>query len=294
MKLPRWTPAEDGAMRRMWSEGRPIDEIAAAVGRTYHAVVERRKRLGLPGRPGGGRPRDGARDDELRRLWSEGATTIEAAAALGMSKTGVDGWRRALGLPARQKGNRTVPEERDDELRRLWSEGRTSAEIGRALGLSADGVRSRRVLLGLPARPRGRPGPRDRVRDDELRRLWSEGATTIEAAAALGVSRSAVDGRRRALGLPARRRTGRPRAAAPAAPGAAPPPAPVGEPAAFAPRWPSGLTIRDVPGPPPATCQWIDGDPRRRGFCGAPVAGRDRPAPYCEEHLARAYRRGTA
>ena len=38
---------------------------------------------------------------------------------------------------------------------------------------------------------------------------------------------------------------------------------------------------------PPATCQWIEGEPRERAFCGAPV----KPgSSYCEEHHALCWR----
>lgn len=35
------------------------------------------------------------------------------------------------------------------------------------------------------------------------------------------------------------------------------------------------------------TCQWIEGEPRGRDFCGAPVLG---GSPYCEAHHRRCYR----
>ena len=238
MKGSRWTAAEDAVLRRRWTEGRPVDEIAAATGRTRDAVIERRKALGLASRPRGTwRPpgESAALDAKLAKLWSEGASTSEAMAALGMSRTGVGQRRRALGLPAR--GKRTVSEERDDELRRLWNEGATAREIGRRLGISAGTVLSRRAQLGLPPRTKACP-----------------------------------------------------QTAAPPAPE----PDRVGP--DLAPCRLRGLPIRDVPiGPPPRTCQWIDGDPLSGdwSFCGAPSV-RGARAPYCEAHLARAYRREEA
>lgn len=41
----------------------------------------------------------------------------------------------------------------------------------------------------------------------------------------------------------------------------------------------------------PATCQWIEGEPRERNFCGKPAkAG----SSYCEEHHKRCWRPATA
>lgn len=39
----------------------------------------------------------------------------------------------------------------------------------------------------------------------------------------------------------------------------------------------------------PKSCQWLDGEPRDRKFCGADVEGPGRV--YCAEHAARAYRK---
>lgn len=38
----------------------------------------------------------------------------------------------------------------------------------------------------------------------------------------------------------------------------------------------------------PQTCQWIDGEPRRRAFCEAAV---QEGSSYCEAHHRRCYRR---
>jgi hypothetical protein len=45
-------------------------------------------------------------------------------------------------------------------------------------------------------------------------------------------------------------------------------------------------------GLPHKTCQWIEGEPKRRQFCNEPVTTRanDQPSPYCETHHAKCYR----
>lgn len=48
--------------------------------------------------------------------------------------------------------------------------------------------------------------------------------------------------------------------------------------------------------PPPKTCQWLDGDPADRRFCGRPVT--EHPdgsrSSYCAEHHSRCYMKGHA
>ncbi|MBE0530257.1 MAG: hypothetical protein IH626_05475 [Rhodospirillales bacterium] len=46
-----------------------------------------------------------------------------------------------------------------------------------------------------------------------------------------------------------------------------------------------------VPAVGSRTCQWIEGEPRARDFCGAPVR---EGSSYCEAHHARCYRKPTA
>jgi hypothetical protein len=44
-------------------------------------------------------------------------------------------------------------------------------------------------------------------------------------------------------------------------------------------------------GPPPRTCQWIEGEPREREFCCKPVTKmlNGEPSSYCEKHYNQAY-----
>lgn len=60
---------------------------------------------------------------------------------------------------------------------------------------------------------------------------------------------------------------------------------------------PKGVAIGGMAADParaaaaPATCQWLEGEPRQRNFCGRPVVA---ASAWCGEHHARVYVPGTA
>lgn len=147
-------------------------------------------------------------------------------------------------------------------IRALWSEGHSTAEIGRRMGISKNAVVGKAHRLNLPARP------------SPIRRSAGEKR---------GSTRSPI---RRVTGptLPALTSVPRPVAAAPGA--HAPAPSPVAPPKPVP-------VLRSVPSQPRpsgriSSCCWPLGEPGTREFhfCGDPTV----PAkPYCDEHAALAY-----
>lgn len=162
-------------------------------------------------------------------------------------------------------------------LRELWSEGHSTAEIGRRLGVSKNAVVGKAHRLDLPARPspiRREPdsmAPRRALRRAEGPTLPPLPCTTTALTSSL-----------------------------PPRPVPAPPPpvrvAIVPQPAPMAPP-------RPTPAPPPrlqavpaqprpygriTTCCWPIGEPGTRGFrfCDDPS---EPGKPYCEEHAKLAY-----
>jgi GcrA cell cycle regulator len=137
-------------------------------------------------------------------------------------------------------------------LRRLWSEGVSTAEIGRRMGISKNAVVGKAHRLNLAPRPspiRRAPGAAPSPRP------------------ARGAARPAVP---------------RPAPMTASTPGATRPP--VERPAPVVPMRPPPQPLRLGNN----TCCWPIGDPGTPGFrfCGAPaLAGK----PYCAEHAALAY-----
>lgn len=187
------------------------------------------------------------------------------------------------------------------QLKDLWAEGLSTAEIGRRLSITKNAVVGKAHRLGLPPRP------------SPIRRNGSKPKTaadkTEQPTAATPVPEAPLP---RTTGV-----TPPPAAAAPAQPAVVPPAAPATEPAtpvAAAPAPASGddktvrkekaapvarsaakpkTLLRSISDPEPQkrrgpACCWPIGDPGTPGFhfCGAtPIPGK----PYCEEHAQIAY-----
>jgi transposase len=83
-------------------------------------------------------------------MWHEGAKIREIAETLGVSFNAVAreiALMREAGFDLPHRGphgwrNSCLSEEDEERLVRLWDEGRTAEEIGRALGLEAQAVRN--------------------------------------------------------------------------------------------------------------------------------------------------------
>ncbi len=168
------------------------------------------------------------------------------------------------------------------QLRALWAEGHSTAEIGRRLGVTKNAIVGKAHRLDLPARPS--PIRRDPdaapVRRAAVRRV--EGPTLPPLPSAVADGEFPIYGQAATARLPARQ----PVVARSIVPVAPPMPRPV------APR-PAAPPPRPVPvAPRPygrvVTCCWPIGEPGTREFrfCDVPSEpGR----PYCEDHVKIAY-----
>ena len=159
-------------------------------------------------------------------------------------------------------------------LRELWSEGHSTAEIGRRLGVSKNAVVGKAHRLDLPARPSpirrdgerppSRPSPPRRPAGPTLPPLSSTSLGNVPlAGGALPPVHSAASLPPRPPGFTATRPAPTPRVALPVTP----------------PPRPYGRVI---------TCCWPIGEPGTRSFrfCdGESVPGK----PYCAEHAQLAY-----
>ncbi|TCZ66185.1 GcrA family cell cycle regulator [Roseicella aquatilis] len=149
-----------------------------------------------------------------------------------------------------------------DQLRSLWAEGHSTAEIGRRMGVSKNAVVGKAHRLNLPARP------------SPIRRE-AEGTATPRPATP-----------RRPVAPPPQREAAPRRAEAPQ-PAASASAAPMGAPAA-APRPAPVAVVRPFPRVSTRSCCWPLGEPGTPEFrfCTAEaITGK----PYCAEHAAVAY-----
>jgi hypothetical protein len=193
----RWTSADDACLRRSYTSGEPIAEIARALGRSTDAVVARRALLGIAPRrvP---RPWSERGDRLLRSAVETGVPATALAGRLQRSVHQIRARTRQLGLAMRTARGYTPAE--DSLLRDLWTGGDGVADLAHRLGRSPDAVRLRARALGLH-----RPAVRRRwtaVEDATLRDGYADGLTCRRIADSLAErTPAAVAARARKLGL---------------------------------------------------------------------------------------------
>ena len=196
-------------------------------------------------------------------------------------------------------------------LRELWSQGLSTAEIGRQLSITKNAVVGKAHRLGLPPRPS--PIRNRKVKDGETPSTETprrKPPTRKTAAPKVEETADLLAEKAEAKSTPAKVETAKPVAAPKPSPAmesimASPPPRPAAKAEAAvrsAPVTPEPRVAPPVrPAPPPRftasidrparrgpSCCWPIGDPGTPGFhfCGAtPLPGK----PYCAEHAAIAY-----
>lgn len=190
-------------------------------------------------------------------------------------------------------------EELITRLRDLWSQGLSTAEIGRQLSITKNAVVGKAHRLGLPPRPspirnrstdekgapvRARSTASRKKKADTSNELPLEGGKDLPAAA----HKKATEVKKEAPAARQARPTkvvASPKATPRAAPASASRPAPPERKMAPPRRVREAMDRGTRRGP---SCQWPHGDPGTPGFrfCGAkPLMGK----PYCAEHAAVAY-----
>lgn len=101
--------------------------------------------------------------NEAVRLYLEGLTAAEVGARLGVSAQTVFRTLRRCGQPIRKRGFGSRPRQPmpldHDRIRSMREDGRTTREIGEALGVSSECIRDRMIDLGIERLPAcSRPG----------------------------------------------------------------------------------------------------------------------------------------
>lgn len=194
---PRWTPSEDGLLRRLYPDGVPIAEIAGRLGRSVDAVSERRRALNVTPRP---RSRPWSeREDRLLLAATQSRVPAQAlAGVLHRPAEQVRRRRRAL-LGARTTPRPYTPAE-DRAIRQAWGPDVDVVALAGRLGRSPGSVRARAHALGCHT-----PVARHRWsahEDAALRDGYELGLACAEIARQLpGRSPSAVVARAGKLGL---------------------------------------------------------------------------------------------
>lgn len=205
--------ALDAEIARLFAEGKPLVEIAAAVGRTPERVRIRMLAAGLPRLPVARRAaRKGAwRDkvDALRAIAGPDLTREAAMAKLGIGRRQLRDLAKEAGVKFHHA--KPVPVSPDVSARlepvaELLAQGLTGPQISERLGISRNQLLRVRRLLGprgvlqqTGARNKG-PGPLVSARRAKVLELRKQGLTGPQIAERLGVSLATVASDVTALG----------------------------------------------------------------------------------------------
>ena len=218
-----WTADRIEELAKLWRAGAEVDDIAQHFGVSRSAVISKvayiRKSMNLPNRTAW----SNERLELLKKLWYEDLTLKQIADELGISSVWVASKARGLGLPPPmerhawvtglyQKGPRKWTDDKIDELKKLWLEGKPIDEIAAHFGISVRGLQGiiqilkRKGNWDLPMRNRGRKGPSKWTaeKNKEFEKLWAEGKSIAEIADELGIPSGSVTSKARGLGLPTR------------------------------------------------------------------------------------------
>ena len=193
----RWTSAEDRLLRELYGAGAQIRVISDRLGRSQSAVSERRRTLGIAGRPRI-RPWTAPEDELLRGAHAAGLPAGAVAERLGRPVEQVRRRRRRIMGPATAPQLYTPVD--DERIRSSWELAGDVEELARALDRSVGSIRLRAEKLGLH-----RPHARRRWQPDEdavVRDGYEQARSCAQIAARLaGRSAEAVAARAAKLGV---------------------------------------------------------------------------------------------
>ncbi len=195
---PRWTAAEDRLLRTLYAQGVPLRAISQRIGRSEHAVAERRRTLRIDARARS-RPWTSREDQLVRAGAAVGLPATVLATRLRRTPDQVRRRRHALVGAVAPAGVVYSPAE-DEAIRAAWTRSEPVDELARRLGRSPGAVRLRARALGLHAPPRRPRWTADE--DAAVRDGYERGLTCAEIAATLrGRTTPAVAARAAKLGL---------------------------------------------------------------------------------------------
>lgn len=159
-----WADEKVAMLRRLWSEGLYIRDVASRMGETVLAIqgqltrrkIKRAEPVRLP------RMWTVERVETLRRLAGERKTAPQIAVEMKLSQKAIRKQAKELGLPlAKASPQMTWTPDQAAFLEKCWKEGTGGTGIARLMGLSVNQVNGKADRMGLP---KDRVYPEDRKR----------------------------------------------------------------------------------------------------------------------------------
>lgn len=137
------------------------------------------------------------------KMYKEGRSDREIAAAVGVSPTTIGTWRVKRKLKSIWAGPKRYSSFDTKKALELYKQGKNDGEISEAVGVSRQTIGSWRHELGLPPHAAG-PGVVYKYDWDKALTLYDKGCTDEQIAKALGCSFKTVNKWRRREGLPSK------------------------------------------------------------------------------------------
>lgn len=249
-----WSKEEIDLLLKLWPDPeQSLESIAAEIGRGVNAVNSKRKALRLPGRKqiyGGPRKPTASQAEEFKALHRQNVSLMDISADLHIGYDTARRWRKELGLPLRATRFQNTglwDDAAKARLTELWDENLSGRLIAEAMSCEFGRNYTKNAVVGMAHRMSLPKRPNPILRDVTPKRKRRDTSLVRQA-----LKTHASEGRP-ALRIDTLSMAGGGRSA---------------------PQ--SGFK----------TCQWIEGNPKDRNFCGKPTVG---GSSWCEEHYARVF-----
>jgi hypothetical protein len=196
MAVP-WLEEEEILLRRMYTQGAPLKQIAHKLGRSVDAVAEHRRTMRLAPRP---RSRPWSKSEDALLVNASRAGIPASAVGVRLGRPAEQARRRRARLLGSAPPPRPYSQAEDAEIKARWHEPEAPGALAAAFGRPVASVRERARKLGVH-----RTASRRRWtthEDEALRAGYHDGLTCERIAQELGSrSASAVAARAAQLGL---------------------------------------------------------------------------------------------
>jgi GcrA cell cycle regulator len=117
-----WTEQEEASVMVLSEQGMTINGIASMLGRSYHSVHSRRKRLKQGIKAVARKLWTAEEDEKIREWWAQGKTYADIAGELGLTIGSVAGHAHRMGLRDSMRAKKEPAKRSNPGVYKPWSE----------------------------------------------------------------------------------------------------------------------------------------------------------------------------